>query len=452
MLGALLALTHREKLVSLPLSQWLAGSGLLLIAAAVVLADGSHGLVMLATVPACAGAALLIVAGPQARINQLISARPIVAIGLVSYSLYLWHWPLLSFGRYYVDRPLFWFETAGLLTVSLVAAVLTYRLAERPARRIDIAHFRRVLGGGVGMLLLYALSGQSMARGHDWTFNINPGLRELDEIVRSENPYRKACFGADNAFRNNDACTFGRPRENGSFDIVIMGDSHADHFVPTMAVLAQSAGLSGRQITVGGCLAFVGYENRVPRTRNERCPALRDSVARFVGENPGLKLVVLAHRWSVYYGAPSGDGKAARTIYLLGSATDEVSRERTREVFRRSLAQTLDFFEQRKIAVLLIGEVPPLGKNPVPCIAKAIQSGKAPDACGRLEADVLRETAETAALLMEETRTRRFVTISFASEGDVHVWLVRGGSGRALRVSRCQSPEPQGRGALVQGA
>jgi hypothetical protein len=79
-------------------------------------------------------------------------------------------------------------------------------------------------------------------------------------------------------------------------------------------------------------------------------------------------------------------------------------------VFRRSLAQTLDFFEQRKIAVLLIGEVPPLGKNPVPCIAKAIQSGKAPDACGRLEADVLRETAETAALLMEETRTRRYVT------------------------------------------
>jgi peptidoglycan/LPS O-acetylase OafA/YrhL len=410
MLGALLVLVRRQGTTIPSVSQWLAGVGLVLIAAPVVLADGSHGLGMLAPIPACAGAALLIVAGPQASINRLLSLKPVVAVGLVSYSLYLWHWPFLSFARYYVDRPLTWLETGSLLTVSLAAAALTYRFVERPARAIPVAHFGAVLGGGLLMLSLFAFSGQSMARGHDWAFNVHPGLRELDEIVRSESPYKKACFGADNAFRNNDTCTFGRPRENGSFDMAVMGDSHANHFVPTIAILAQAAGLSGRQITVGGCLAFLGYENRFPRTRAERCPTLRDSVVGFVEQNPKLKLVVLAHRWSAYSGTLSTSTEPGKSIYLQQFPNDTTSPERTLEVFRHSLEQTLDFFERHGIVVLLLGEVPPLRMNPTSCIAKSIWNDRAPETCGRSEIEVRGDIAATAALLIEQASRRPNVT------------------------------------------
>lgn len=409
MLGALLALVRGRGPTIHSAPQWLAGVGLLLIVAPVVLADGSQDVSLLAPIPACAGAALLIAAGPQAGINRLLSLKPVVTIGLISYSLYLWHWPLLSFGRYYVDRPLSWFETGSLLIASLAAAALTYRLVERPARSIEIAHFKPVLGGGVLMLLLFVFFGQSMARGHDWALNSHPGLRELDRVVKSESPYKKSCFGAENAFRNNDACTFGRPRENDSFDMVIMGDSHANHFVPTMAILAHAAGLSGREVTAGACLALLGYENRFPHTRAGRCPALRDSVVRFVEENSKLKLVVLAHRWSAYSGTLSAHDPGKR-IFLQQFPNDKISPERTLEVFRNSLKRTLDFLEQHEITVLLLGEVPRLEKDPTPCIAKAIRSGKAPDICGRLESEVRGDIAATAALLIEEASRRRNVT------------------------------------------
>ena len=379
MLGAFLALMPHRSKPSVPRLEGLAAIGLLLIVVPTVTADGDADLGMLATVCACAGAALLIFAGPDTTTNRLLSLKPAVAVGLISYSLYLWHWPLLAFARYHFDRPLAWPEVACLVIGGVAAAIATYFLVERPARRIELARMRPVIGGGLLALGTVALVGNSMGKDGGWTFNIDPRLRQLDAAVRSGNIYRKRCFGADKAFQNDDACNFGRPRENGSFDMVILGDSHADHFVPAMALLAEKAGLSGRQVTVGGCLALLGYHNRSPYSRETLCPALRKAMIRFVDQNPGLKLAVLAHRWSMYNGTPLGDSKRSRTIYLLAFPGDEQSPKRSSEILRHGLEQTLDFFESRGIKVLLLGEVPQPAGDPTKCIARAIKQGHPPE-------------------------------------------------------------------------
>ena len=85
-----------------------------MIVASVLLLDERQAFPGLLALPACLGAALLILAGMERRpvITRMLSVRPAVAIGLISYSLYLWHWPLLSFARYHLDRPLQWTELA----------------------------------------------------------------------------------------------------------------------------------------------------------------------------------------------------------------------------------------------------------------------------------------------------------------------------------------------------
>ena len=82
------------------------------------------------------GTALLIGAGPTAAINKrLLSNRYLVYVGLISYPLYLWHWPLLTFARIVEDGiPPASVRIAALLA-SFLLADMTYRFVERPIRK-----------------------------------------------------------------------------------------------------------------------------------------------------------------------------------------------------------------------------------------------------------------------------------------------------------------------------
>src|SRR5215831_3658517 len=126
-------------------------------------------------------------------------------------------------------------------------------------------------------------------------FQPRPRDSPLDAAIRSENALRRPCSGPKN-FRDDEACTFGQPRTGGSYDMAIFGDSHANHYTPAMGLLAQQAGMSGRQITVGGCLALLGYSEIVsPHATEMDCRSLREAMVRFVRENPRLQIAVLAH-------------------------------------------------------------------------------------------------------------------------------------------------------------
>ena len=122
-------------------------------------------------------------------------------------------------------------------------AVVTYRYVELPARRLSLARIPQVVGAGVMSLAVFALVGQRINASHGlWALNLDPEIRRLDKAIWTENVYRRNCYGAGKAFGNEAACTFGRPRAGGSYDMVIFGDSHANHYVPTMKILAERAG------------------------------------------------------------------------------------------------------------------------------------------------------------------------------------------------------------------
>lgn len=83
----------------------------------------------------CIGAGLLILAGPNHPVASLISNRVMVGIGLISYSLYLIHWPLIVFYRYYLANELNNTQMIGVFITSFVLAYLMYRFIEQPFRK-----------------------------------------------------------------------------------------------------------------------------------------------------------------------------------------------------------------------------------------------------------------------------------------------------------------------------
>jgi peptidoglycan/LPS O-acetylase OafA/YrhL len=411
LLGAALALLTSRPTMPAWASETAAGVGLALIAASVALLHESMPFPGLLALPACLGAALLILVGMDGKplVTRMLSLGPLVAVGLISYSLYLWHWPLLAFARYHYDRPLQWTEAACLIGASLLFSLLTYRYVEMPARHLRVNLAARVVGAGALSLAAIAFAGHQINKSRGWTFSLDPEIRQLDRTSRARNPYRNGCSGAANVFRKDEACTFGVPRSSASYDMAIFGDSHADHYTPAMSLLAKNAGMSGRQITVGRCLTLLGYHEMTgTAAMQSACRALREAMVRFVEENPALQVAVLAQHWSSYTGKEIWPD--AEPIYLLGGNDDAPSEQRAREVLWQSLQATLDFFERRGVHVLLLGEVPLFDRDPIRCIAAVSRQGQPAQSCRIAVSEVQRRIGEANALLADLAARRSNVS------------------------------------------
>ncbi|MBV9595064.1 MAG: acyltransferase, partial [Actinobacteria bacterium] len=136
-LGALVAV-GATRLARLPRAVASAGAwaGLLtVIVSAFVFSDATHYPGSFAMVPVGAAAVLIACGCGQPRGPERILREPLLqCIGRVSYSWYLWHWPMLVMIPLMVGHPLHWVGRAGIVWLSLATAVLTYFAIENPAR------------------------------------------------------------------------------------------------------------------------------------------------------------------------------------------------------------------------------------------------------------------------------------------------------------------------------
>ena len=133
--------------------------GILLIAFAAVQLNAESAFPgFWALLPTC-GAFLAISAGPDAWLNRhVLASKPMVWVGLISYPLYLWHWPILVFYRIASGRLLTPADRVGAVVVACGLAFLTYRLLERPLRRAP-GRTAPILAGAMACIGVLGLAG-----------------------------------------------------------------------------------------------------------------------------------------------------------------------------------------------------------------------------------------------------------------------------------------------------
>jgi peptidoglycan/LPS O-acetylase OafA/YrhL len=112
-----------------------------------------------AALPSCLGTCLLIwvssdnrpgARAPLSAVGSLLSSRPLVFIGLISYSLYLWHWPLFAFSRYCSLAPIPLGIRSLLVVVSFLLALLSWKFVETPFRQRQLGKTRQAMFGYAG--------------------------------------------------------------------------------------------------------------------------------------------------------------------------------------------------------------------------------------------------------------------------------------------------------------
>lgn len=299
MLGGLLAIyLHSPRVIGKRAAHGYALAGYLLIGFSLFALNPDSTFPGINALIPCLGAALLILAGSGERHSRLLTSRPMVFIGLISYSLYLWHWPLIAFLNY-VEIPIDLPVGALLIAASVLLSWLSWRYVEVPFRRTGAGlHFARVFTRRFALpaLGLAVLAGLSLQfNGFPQRFNADVSALE-GMTLNKPAEVRRGCHVPNALYQTepNEHCRLGATKE--ALDGIMIGDSFANHFTGMVDILARPDNIMLMDYTMDSCPPILGYTAEMPPVYAAHCAKRNERVFSLIEQNK-YRYVVLAAIW-----------------------------------------------------------------------------------------------------------------------------------------------------------
>lgn len=342
-------------------------TGLLLIAGAAVFFDEANLFPYWRALLPCVGAALIIWAGKDATVNKyVLSLRPMIYIGLISYPLYLWHWPALFFARMISNDQLDVWTIGGAVLISLLAAAATYHLVEKKLRRSSFKPLPWILL--VVLLVLGALGGLIYKK--DGLPGRFPAAEERARNVGSfewyaqGNDFSTACVQQlGNKFPEYcNMMDLSRPAT-----IALIGDSTANHFYLGFAnqLASKSKAENLVEIGKGGCPALLDVDAARNTGMNDCDDTMADAL-KYVEATPTIHTVVLSMTGATYMNETLAAIKARAPYYRLRSISDP-KLEDPAPIVEKGLRKTLDYLVKSGKNVVFLLSIPALNFEPEDC-------------------------------------------------------------------------------------
>jgi peptidoglycan/LPS O-acetylase OafA/YrhL len=263
LIGSLLAINAIPNLDRQWQAELVGVSGIALIVISVVLISPSTPFPGIAALAPCVGAAAVIHSGAATKTltGRILAFFPIRFIGLISYSLYLWHWPLIVFYRLFVNQPSR-IEKGALLVICTVAATISWRFIEKPFREKPYkfkAGFTLAAGGAV--MIFTAVTSVALPSLINTVFKYPIRSLEVLSYARIDESHMRAgtCFLISSDIRNivNNNCLAIKPKGP---NYLIIGDSHAAHL--WLGLQTSYPAVNFLQATAAGCMPIPGEKNR----------------------------------------------------------------------------------------------------------------------------------------------------------------------------------------------
>ena len=358
--GSILAVASLPGVKSVRLLNAIAGLGFGMMAASIVGYDEQTEFPGISALVPVLGAVLVIYAGGMGKtvITRLLSARWLVFVGLISYSLYLWHWPVMAFSRYYFPEGPDAFVRAEMLGVIFILAVVTWRFVETPFRGKKLLGGKRPLfiasfSGSAVLVLLCGL----VVLGNGFPQRGN--IKQSQDVLAGDPEWSrwKDCESRVRELEENEsACSIGSNNVEDSF--MLWGDSHARALASAVHASATRRKASGVVATRTACPPLYG----VDRVGRVSCNEFNEDVLNYLAEHDNIKFVILASRWGLSakgtrYKTEAGD--EVRLVDLSGEAPD-VTADNV-EIFRRGLNRMVEVLISMGKKVVLVKPIPEVG-------------------------------------------------------------------------------------------
>lgn len=313
------------------------------------------------------GAYLMISNGKKLfnNIRVLIENRTLLFFGKISYPLYLVHWPVIVFFSYTLDQ-LNLLHKLIIVFVSVIIAYLINDLISEDKRFFKISWFSKFSYKRFFPIFMILIFLSSLS----WNGIIKKEYLKLDEKGVIDNLSAKEGNDTDYAFERffSDQQFFKINTEYSSRNLVV-GDSHAAHLIPSFKVIddLQDTDIFFR----GGCIPLIeGFFS----VNTEICKDHTRSVYSYIEKNSSIKNIIISARWANYFTTElfhefetftnqnANDIQKTKRIFFSKTKNFEnVDVKKSRKDFLDALIKTIDYLNDRKLNVLILGQVPPYG-------------------------------------------------------------------------------------------
>lgn len=240
------------------------------------------------SIPATVGTVLLIrFLDPASFVGRVFAWRPIVFVGLISFSLYLWHWPLVVFTRYWLIREPGWNEVAILTVATLACSTLSWRFVEERFRAPQLP-FRHVARYSVVACLGILVASVTLIAAGGLPQRFDPLAGGIAASVDTH--YRCSVFDYLR-LNGSRACRMNLPSGDPAVaKVVLLGNSHSQMYAPLVKKLLIERNLPGLLVPANLCIPSFGVN--VPD-----CAATSRRDIANVAALPAARLVILATNW-----------------------------------------------------------------------------------------------------------------------------------------------------------
>ncbi|MDR7341993.1 peptidoglycan/LPS O-acetylase OafA/YrhL [Pantoea alhagi] len=309
-------------------------------------------------------------------ITRLLSIPPLVFIGSISYSVYLWHWPVFATGKYLGLQ-----ENTSIkifsFSLTFVIAYFSYIFIEKPCRKIRWSLAKSfsflVLTPAVFFLALYSFSEKQ--NGFDNRFGSE--YARIESILQShESPYRESCLNGNTDGADTN-CTVGDV--NAEKKALLIGDSHSNHFWDFFDVLAKDARISVTVQGTSSCLTLPGiyqfdwwyFKNTVYKDCHDNTKKYYENI-----KTGKFSYVIIGEVWMNY----AGD-------HIINNAGDKRSMSLSRDRIENSFRTALDIIVASKATPVVIKTIYPMPKNYMTCFFQHIKLRKdyIPNSCNHMD-------------------------------------------------------------------
>ena len=342
------------------------------------------------------GAFLIILAGTSGTLSlpsKIIAAKPLQRLGNISYSLYLWHWPVLVIPQVIAGNHLPILERIALALLSILLASLTEKFVERPFRKgfvISLKPLRNIAIAGVIASLLTVLAfgadyiSTSDLRGKGSTESAADERNLIDSLTIKQAPINKApirpttvdfpvpanlepsllnalndrpityadhCHTQENLKASTKPCIYGDT--TSATTVVLFGDSHALAWFPAFNQVAKEMHWKLLSLTMSACTpADIPAYNPGTASLMANCPIWR---------NASINRIIAAHPYLVLVAGTSGFATAINGVELRGA-------QRT-AVYTPGMNRTITKLQSSGAQVLMMSDTPSLAQDPLICLS-----------------------------------------------------------------------------------
>ena len=307
------------------------------------------------------GTAFVIHAGSGGKtfVNRALSVRPMVFVGLISYSLYLWHWPIVVYAKQYLINEWTDLETSVILAVIFLLSILSWRFVETPFRNRQLFGPRERLFARFAVITVVVVSG-SLAMVFTKGFPGRNTVASMSDVITADPGWQhwKNCEEAgEEEGGTSDLCSIGVQDAPPTF--LFWGDSHALSMASAVNLSADRNGSAGLLAIRTACPPLLS----IHRPGEKSCAEFNAAILEHVGGRPEIDTVILAARWAIATNGTRYKNETGRSMSLVDRESGEAEAGDNAVLFEIGLRRTIKALAEQGKNIVLVTQVPEVGHD-----------------------------------------------------------------------------------------